>query len=210
MTKSRSKKTIVIGLTGSIGMGKSTALKMFGACGFATLSADAIVHDLFCENGAATRKILKLFPEAKSKDGVDRKRLAARVFGDASAMTALENILHPLVFRACQKFVTEQRRNRAQAVVLEIPLLFETGYNTTCDVSVCVSCSQKIQKERVLKRKGMTPKILRDILKKQMPDREKKQLADYVIRSDYGVADMRAQIKDLCAALIEMQRRRHA
>ncbi len=210
MTNKRRSKTIVIGLTGSIGMGKSTALKMFGACGFSTLSADAIVHDLCKAKGAATRKILKHFPNVEGKDGVDRKALAREVLGNNDAIKTLESILHPLVFKACKAFVTEQRNKRALAVVLEIPLLFETGYHRQCDITVCVSATRAIQKERVLKRKHMTPKALRALLQKQMPDREKRSLADFVIKSDKGMANMRAQIKTLCDGLTEMQRRQHA
>lgn len=207
----RRPKTLVIGITGSIGMGKSTAAKMFMACRcpsapafhLSGLSADQIVHDLYGPSGEATPKIAKLFPSVVDKRGVDRKKLAQEILGDHCKLKQIEDIIHPLVFKACRAFVAQEKKKGTCGVVLEIPLLFETGYNTKCDVTVCVSATALQQKERVLKRKGMTAQKLRALLKQQWSDRAKRQKADYVIRSDKGLVDMRRQVTDLCRSLFQ-------
>lgn len=197
----KKRKTLVIGLTGSIGMGKSTASKMFAALGLPVLSADTIVHDLFAAGGEGTKKIARLYPEAVGAKGVNRAKLSKLVFDDKERLCWLEDLIHPLVFKACSKFIREQKRAKAPAVILEIPLLFETGYDASCDFTVCVSATAALQKKRVLKRKGMTPAKLRAVLTRQMPDKEKKKRADFVITSSKGRADTRAQIKLLCKRL---------
>ncbi|MDD3183191.1 MAG: dephospho-CoA kinase [Alphaproteobacteria bacterium] len=195
------KKMFVIGLTGSIGMGKSTACKMFRECGYASLSSDQIVHDLCGEKGKATPKIAKLFPLAVGKHGVDRQKLGELVLADEEKFDKLEKILHPFVFAACKDFVRQEKKKKSKGVVLEIPLLFETGFNTKCDVTVCVSATADLQKERVMKRRGMTPKKMKVLLKRQMPDREKRARADFIIRSDKGLQEMHRQIVELCKSL---------
>ena len=193
----KKKKTIVIGLTGSIGMGKSTCAKMFARLGVPVLGADAIVHDLLAKGGAAEKKIAKLYPETAGARGINRRKLAALVFGDAQRLRWLENLLHPLVFAECKKFIRSQKQKGAKAALLEIPLLFETGFDQSCDITICASCSAALQKERVMKRKHMTAQKLRAVLKKQMPDKEKRARAHFVIRTDKGLADTRRQIEAL-------------
>lgn len=197
----RHLKTQIIGLTGSIGMGKSTALKMFKACGLLTLSADEIVHELYQADGKGTRRIAKFFPSAVGPKGVDRQKLAALVLNDETKIKKIEQIIHPLVFQVCRAFIVHAKKDKAKGVVLDIPLLFETGFDRKCDTTVCVTAPASVQKERVLKRKGMTAAKLRAILKNQMSSREKKARAAYVIRSDKGFASMRGQITNLCATL---------
>jgi len=194
-------KTIVIGLTGSIGMGKSTCAKMFARLGVPVLGADRIVHALLAEGGAAFKKIKKVYPETEGHNGISRKKLAALVFEDPQKLKWLEDMLHPLVFKACRSFVRAEAGKKAKAVVLEIPLLFETGFDESCDIVVCASAPARIQKERVMSRPHMTAKKFRAVLAKQMPDAEKRLRADFVIRTDKDFADTRAQIKAVWAAL---------
>jgi len=188
-------KTIVIGLTGSIGMGKSTCARMMSKLGLAVLSADQIVHGLLAKGGAAEKKIARLYPFTSGPTGINRTKLAALVFQDPAKLAWLEGLLHPLVFKKCQAFIRAERKKKTAGVVLEIPLLFETGFDAACDVTVCVSASSRIQKARVLARKHMTPQKMRAFLKKQWPDALKRERADYIIRTDKNIPDTRRQIK---------------
>lgn len=193
-------RPLVVGLTGSIGMGKTTVAKMFARLGVPTISADDIVHDLMKADGAVFGKIAKKVPEAATKKGIDRKKLAQQIVGNPALLRWLEALLHPLVFRACAALV--KRHRDEPAVLLEIPLLFETGYDKKCDMTVVVTANAAQQKERVLKRKGMTEARLRSLIKRQMTDREKRGLADIVIRTDCSLADTRKQVRAAYDALV--------
>lgn len=195
------KKPLIVGLTGSIGMGKSTVAKTFARLGAAVLCADQIVHDLLAPGGAAVRKVAKLCPESLVRDHIDRKKLGAAVFQAPQKLQSLEAILHPLVWKARNAFIKQARREGKEVVLLEIPLLFETGADALCDVTICVTAPSAIQKERVLKRKNMSPQKFRAILKQQMPDRDKRRRANIVLRTDLGLAQMRKDVKHIWATL---------
>lgn len=190
---------IRIGLTGSIGMGKSTAAGMFASLGVPVFDADACVHALQAAGGAAVMPIEARFPGTTGPDGVDRKMLGTRVIGNDVEMAALEAIVHPLVRREREAFL---RRNRSRPmVVLDIPLLFETGGNEAVDIVVVVSAPPFIQHRRVLARRGMTQARFRAIRLSQMPDREKRRLADIVIETARPKWAMHARIARLVACL---------
>ncbi len=176
----------VLGLTGSIGMGKSTAAKMFQRLKVPVHDADAIVHQLMRKNGAAVKEISDLFPETETENGIDRKKLGDAVFGQREKLKLLEAILHPLVRQKMHRFIDRYARQRRELVVLDIPLLFETGGDRFCDSVLVVSCPKYIQDQRVLSRKGMTAEKYQGILQKQMPDMEKRARADFVIKSNQG------------------------
>jgi len=177
---------ITIGLTGSIGMGKSTTAAMLRKMGCAVHSADAVVHRLLAKDGAAVSAVAALFPTTLQNGAINRQQLGAMIFPDPAKRAALEAILHPLVQAAEQ-----EKRARAQAVgyrflVLDIPLLFETGAEKRCDTTICVTARAAIQRKRVMARPNMTAEKFAAILSSQMPDAEKRRRADYVIHTDYG------------------------
>ena len=177
---------VIIGLTGSIGMGKSTAAAMFRRLGVPVQDADATVHQLLGPGGAAVPYIAALYPDVVKDGAVDRGALGARVFGDPVALKQLEGILHPLVARARDHFLKTHARRGDPVVVLDVPLLFETGGDRNCDLTVVVSAPAFIQAQRVMARPGMTAGKLRDILARQMPDLEKRQRADLVVETGLG------------------------
>ena len=176
----------VIGLTGSIGMGKSTTAAMFRRLGVPVFDSDAAVHDQMRPGRPGFRAIAAAFPDAVTASGVDRQALGARVFGDVEAKARLEGMLHPLVLADQRAFLARQQRRRARHVVLDIPLLFETGGAGRVDCVVVVSAPAGIQRSRVLRRPGMTPDKFAAIVRTQMPDHEKRRRADVVIPSGYG------------------------
>jgi dephospho-CoA kinase len=177
---------IVVGLTGSIGMGKSTAAAMFRRLGIPVYDADNTVHKLFARGVAAVAPIAAAFPGVVHGGAVDRSLLGARVFADAAALARLEAIVHPLVFRRRAAFLGRERRRRTPVVVLDIPLLFETGADEVCDVVVVVSAPPFLQAQRMLRRPGMTRRRLAAIRARQMDDAEKRRRADVVIPSGLG------------------------
>ena len=180
---------IVLGLTGSVGMGKSTAAAMLRRLGVPVHDADATVHDLMTPGGAAVAAVAKVFPDTRRKDGgIDRVALGRRVFADGKALQRLERILHPLVRRSQQRFLAAARARREPLVVLDVPLLFEGGGEARCDKVLVVSAPPAVQRARVMARPGMTEARFRAILAKQTPDREKRRRADYVVPSGLGRA----------------------
>ncbi len=185
---------IRIGLTGSIGMGKSTALKMFGDLGAAVWDADDAVHRLYAEGGAAVPLIGEAFPGVVADGAVDRTKLAKIVLGDQEKLKDLEAIVHPLVAQDRFGFMTEAAAAGASAVVLDIPLLFENGSEAFFDAVVVVSAPAEVQRARVLARSGMTEEKLAAILAQQMPDAEKRARADYVISSDQSMEKMADEV----------------
>ena len=190
-----------VGLTGSIGMGKSETAKLFARLGLPVFDADATVHALYGPDGAGTAAIAKRFPDAVTAEGVDRARLATIVAADASALRELEALVHPLVREAEDRFLAAARARNENLVILDIPLLFETGRDKTMDALVVVSAPEAVQRERVLKRAGMTPAKLEAILARQVPDAKKRAQADFIIETDKGLDHALAQVKRVAAEL---------
>jgi dephospho-CoA kinase len=178
---------IILGLTGSIGMGKSTASATLRRLGLPLYDADAEVHLLLAPGGAAVRRVEAVFPGVRNEaGGIDRRRLGQRVFGDAAALHRLEAILHPMIRVAERRVVTRARARHAPIVVLDIPLLFETGSTGRCDYVLVVSASRREQRQRVMRRPGMTETRFAEILQAQMPDHEKRRRADFVVWTGLG------------------------
>lgn len=175
---------IIIGLTGSIGMGKSTVAGMFERLGVPVFDADAAVRELQGPGGRALAAIEGAFPGTTHAGGLHRERLGAAVFGDHVALRRLEGILHPLVAEAQSAFLGAHRQK--DAVVLDVPLLFEKGGWRFCHITVVVSAPLRVQRARVLRRAGMTRAKFEAILKAQMPDAQKRRLADVVIETGRG------------------------
>lgn len=176
----------ILGLTGSIGMGKSTAAAMLRALGLPVHDADAAVHRLLGPGGKAVAAVGAAFPGTLRQGAIDRKALGAKVFGKADQLKKLEAILHPLVRLEEQRFLQDSREKRHEVVVLDIPLLFETGGEKRCDGVVVVTAPQFLQTQRVMKRPGMTEARFRQILAAQMPDAEKRRRADWVVDTGLG------------------------
>jgi dephospho-CoA kinase len=196
----------VLGLTGSLGMGKSATAKMFAEEGIPVHDADAAVHDLY--EGAAAPLIEAAFPGTTTAGKVDRDKLAQRVLGDSAALEKLETIVHPLVRRAEQAFLNEATRKGARVAVLDIPLLFETGSEGRCDAVVVVSAPPEIQHARAFERPGMTEQKFAAILAKQMPDADKRARADFVVDTSKGFNAARAQVRDILTRIATMPKRR--
>jgi len=177
---------IVIGLTGSIGMGKSTAANMLRRLHVPGSDADAIVHDLIGPGGAAVKAIGSAFPDVVSSGIIDREALGGAVFGELAALKRLEKILHPLVEDVRDQFIKRSRRDRTRVVALDIPLLFEVKADELCDATIVISAPPFVQAGRVLVRPNMSRKKLNDILARQMPDLEKRRRATFVVPSGNG------------------------
>jgi len=173
-------------MTGSIGMGKSTAAAVLRQMGIPVHDADRNVHRLMAQGGAAVERIAAAFPGVVKDGAIDRGALGKRVFGDTAALARLEAILHPMVQAAERAFLANARRRRLPVVVLDVPLLYETRGENRCDAVIVVTAPQFIQSLRVLRRKGMTPQRLKDIVMRQMPDAEKRKRADFVVPTGLG------------------------
>jgi len=191
----------IIGLTGSIGMGKTTAAQLFRRRGVPVYDADRAVHGLSAKGGRAVPAIERAFPGVVVEGAVDRSRLGALVFKDSKALKKLESILHPLVAEDRRAFLRRMRARRKKAVVLDIPLLFETGNDALADVIVVVSAPAFLQTARVMKRPGMTAEKLAGILSRQIADSEKRRRADLVIRTGAGKRAAQREIDRLLAGL---------
>jgi dephospho-CoA kinase len=191
----------VIGLTGSIGMGKTTAAQLFRRRGIPVYDADRAVHGLSAKGGRAVPAIERAFPGVVVDGAVDRKRLGALVFKNDKALKRLESILHPLVAEERRAFLRRMQARRKRAVVLDIPLLFETGNDGLADVIVVVSAPAFLQTARVMKRPGMNAEKLAGILSHQMADAEKRRRADLVVRTGAGKRPALRQIDRLLADL---------
>lgn len=178
----------ILGLTGSIAMGKSTAAGMFRRLGIPVYDADAAVHALLARRGQGVEPVERAFPGVVHDGAVDRKKLAARVFGNPSALQELEGILHPLVHEERRKFLGVAARRKQAIVVLDIPLLFETGIDGMCDAVAVVTAPAFLQMQRLQRRPGMDAFRIQSVLARQMPDREKRRRADFVIQSGQGRA----------------------
>lgn len=192
---------LLVGLTGSIGMGKSTTSAMFAELGIPVWDADAAVHRLYSEGGKAVEPIRRAFPEAVPEHAVDRTKLKAILARDPDALGLIEGIVHPLVGQDRTDFIANCK---AEIVVLDIPLLFETGAENWLDVVLVVSTDAETQRSRVLQRPGMTQEQFDLILSRQLPDEKKRQLADFVIRTD----DMESTRKQVSSIVSELRRRK--
>lgn len=192
---------LLIGLTGSIGMGKSETAKMFAAEGVPVYDADAEVHKLYAPGGAAVAPLEEAFPGVVKDGAVDRTLLSKEVIGNPEALKKLESIVHPLVGQANRAFLENAAKAGADMVLLDIPLLFETGGRERVDVIVVVSAPYELQRERVLARPDMTEEKFEEIFAKQVSDADKRAGADYIVESDKGLDHARAQVRDIIADL---------
>jgi len=197
---------IVLGLTGSIAMGKSTVGTFFAESGVPVYDADAVVHRLYA--GVAAPLIEAAFPATTADGTVDRARLAERVIGDPAALRRLEAIVHPLVRREEEQFLAKAEAGGAPVAVLDIPLLFETGGEKRCDAVVVVSAPAETQRARVMGRPGMTEEKFNELLAKQMPDAEKRRRADFVVDTSQDFDSTRAQIRAILQQAAILPRRR--
>jgi dephospho-CoA kinase len=196
----------ILGLTGSLGMGKSTTARFFAEEGVPVHDADAVVHSLY--EGKAVAAIEAAFPGTTAGGKVDRAKLAARVLGDDVAFKRLEAIVHPLVHEAERRLLAEAEARGEKVAVLDIPLLFESGGDRRVDAVVVVSAPPDVQRARALERPGMTMDKLKAILGKQMPDAEKRRRADFVVDTSQGFDAVRAQVRAILDAVATMPRRR--
>jgi dephospho-CoA kinase len=199
-------RPFVLCLTGSLGMGKSTAAKFFAEAGVPVHDSDAVVHALY--EGEAVAAIEAAFPGTTSDGKIDRNKLAAKVIDDKAALTRLEAIVHPLVAMAREKFLAGTQARGAPVVVLDIPLLFEIGGSSSCDAVVVVSAPAEIQRARAFARSGMTEDKFAALLAKQVPDAEKRARADFIVDSSQGLDHARAQVHDILNAIAKMPRKR--
>src|SRR5882757_1559490 len=197
---------LILGLTGSIGMGKSTTAKLFVEAGVPVYDADAAVHQLY--EGEAAPAIEAAFPGTTADGKVDRAKLSTRVVHDAAAMKQLEQVVHPMLGASRQKFFADAEAAGAPVVVLDIPLLFETGGEKRVDAVVVVTTSPELQRERVLVRGTMDAGKLDAIIAKQMPDAEKRKRADFIVDTSHGLDPVRARIRDILAEVAKMPKRR--
>src|SRR5882724_5596938 len=196
----------ILGLTGSIGMGKSTTAKLFTEAGVPVYDADAAVHRLY--EGEAVPAIEAAFPGTTVDGKVDRTKLSAQVVHDPAAIKRLEGIVHPMLGASRQKFLDEAERSGAPVAVIDVPLLFETGGEKRVDAVVVVTTAPEIQRQRVLARDNMSAERLEAILTRQLPDAEKRKRADFVVDTSHGLDPVRAQIRDILDQAVTMPRRR--
>ena len=197
---------IILGLTGSIGMGKSTTAKLFAEAGVPVYDADATVHMLY--EGEAVPAIEAAFPGTTVDGKVDRNMLSARVVHDPAAIKRLEQIVHPMLGASRQKFLDDAERSGAPVAVVDVPLLFETGGEKRVDAVVVVTTTPELQHQRILARDNMTSEKLGAILARQLPDAEKRRRADFVVDTSDGLDAVRLRIRDILNEAVKMPRRR--
>src|SRR6266851_1307999 len=197
---------LILGLTGSIGMGKSTTAKLFAEAGVPVYDADAAVHKIYEDEAAPA--IEAAFPGTTVDGKVDRNKLSARVVHDPAAMKQLEQIVHPMLGAFRQKFLDDAERSGAPVAVVDVPLLFETGGEKRVDAVVVVTTTPEIQRQRILARDNMTGEKLDAILARQLPDAEKRKRADFVVDTSHGLDPVRARIRDILTEAVKMPRRR--
>ena len=197
---------LVLGLTGSIGMGKSTTARFFAQEGLPVHDADATVHTLY--EGEAVAPVEAAFPGSTANGKVDREKLSRQVLGKPEAMQRLEAIVHPLVRRAEQRFLAEAEKSGAAIAVLDIPLLFETRGEERCDAVVVVSAPEEMQRARAFERPGMTDEKFAALLAKQVPDSEKRARADFVVDTSQGFDSAHAQVRAILARAKTLPKRR--
>jgi dephospho-CoA kinase len=197
---------IILGLTGSIGMGKSTTARLFAEAGVPVYDADATVHMIY--EGEAAPAIEAAFPGTTSGGKVDRAKLSAQVVHDADAIRRLEQIVHPMLRAYHQRFLDEAEQSGAPVAVVDVPLLYETGGEKRVDAVVVVTTSPEAQRERILARDNMTGEKLDAILARQLPDAEKRKRADFIVDTSHGLDPVRARIRDILQEAGKMPRRR--
>ena len=196
----------ILGLTGSIGMGKSTTAKLFAEAGAPVYDADAAVHKIY--EGEAAPAIEAAFPGTTADGKVDRAKLSAKVVHNPAAIKQLEQIVHPMLGASRQKFLSDAEQSGAPVVVMDIPLLFETGGEKRVDAVVVVTTSPENQRERILARGTMSNEALDAILARQLPDAEKRKRADFVVDTSHGLDPVRERIRDILAEVVKMPQRR--
>jgi dephospho-CoA kinase len=196
----------ILGLTGSIGMGKSTTAKLFAEAGVPVYDADATVHKIY--EGEAVPAIEAAFPGTTANGKVDRAKLAAKVVHDPATMKQLEAIVHPMLRAYHQKFLDDVEKSGATVAVVDVPLLFETGGDKRVDAVVVVTTSPENQRERILARGTMTSEALDSILARQMPDEEKRRRADFIVDTSHGLDPVRERIRDILDQAVKMPQRR--
>ncbi len=194
---------IKIGLTGGIGMGKSTAAKILRGMGLPVHNADREVHKLMRKGGRAVKRIAKAFPQALKGGAIDRKTIGKDVFEHPEKLRRLEKILHPLVQKAERDFLQRAEKRNIRAVVLEIPLLFETHAEKRCTVTICVTAPHALQRARVMQRKNMTEARFKAIRSRQMSDKQKRKLADYTINTGKGYGDTKKQLRHVLGLILK-------
>jgi dephospho-CoA kinase len=192
----------ILGLTGSIGMGKTTTAQLFAEEGVPVHDSDAAVHRLY--EGEAVGAIEAAFPGTTANGQVDREKLGAMVVGDAAALKRLEAIVHPLVRQSETRFLEQAGARGEKIVLLDIPLLYETGGEQRVDAVVVVTAPAEMQRKRVLTRPGMTPEKLDALLAKQMPDSEKRALADFIVDSGGGLEKAREQVRNILTRIAKL------
>jgi dephospho-CoA kinase len=190
---------IVAGLTGSIAMGKTETAKMFAARGVPVFDSDAAVHELYTEGGGAVQAISTIAPGAIKNRGVDRQKLAGLIYADPSLLARIEGLVHPLVREMQERYLAEAVSLGNDIALLDIPLLFETRREKDVDVVIVVTANESLQRQRALKRPGMTVEKLNFILVRQLPDTEKQARADYVIDTSSSLAKTARQVDDVIA-----------
>jgi dephospho-CoA kinase len=198
-------RPFVLCLTGSLGMGKSATAKMFADAGVPVHDSDAVVHALY--EGEAVAAIEAAFPGTTASGKVDRAKLAAMVINDKAALKRLEAIVHPLVGAARDKFLADAQSSGTPVVLLDIPLLFEIGGEARCNAVVVVSAPADMQRTRAFERPGMTEEKFGALLAKQVPDAEKRRLADFIVDTSVGFDHARAQVRDILSAIANMPRK---
>lgn len=207
MTSSRAARprhapTRVVGLTGSIGMGKTTTARQLRGMGFPVYDADAVVHRLLARGGAAVPRVRTHFPEAVRNNRVDRAVLGQIVYNNPQALAQLESLLHPLVNAARDAWIAARQKDGEPVVFLDIPLLFEVGWDRACDAVIVVTAPEAVQTQRVLARPGMTRQRLQDILSHQMADADKRARADFLVNTGEGLAHSRRDLRRILECVL--------
>ena len=197
---------IILGLTGSIGMGKSTTAKLFAEAGVPVYDADATVHKIY--QGEAAPAVEAAFPGTTVDGKVDRNKLSAQVVHDPAAIKKLEQVVHPMLRAYHQKFLDDAEQSGAAVAVVDVPLLYETGGEKRVDAVVVVTTSPDIQRQRILARDNMTSEKLDAILARQLPDAEKRKRADFIVDTSSGLDPVRQRIGEILAEVVKMPKRR--
>jgi len=192
----------MIGLTGSIGMGKTTTAKMFADLGCPVFNADDAVHELYAKDAKGAALIKAVFPDAISDGAVNRKVLSTHIKADPINLTVLESFIHPWVAEKRAEFIKRAKDSGAKAVIFDVPLLFETGLEKNLDAVIVVSAPELIQKARVLARPTVTPEIFEMLLSRQMSDAEKRKRADYIISTGQGLEKAREQVQEVLSKIL--------
>ncbi len=199
---------VIVGLTGSIGMGKSTAASLLRSRGLPIYDSDRSVHALLARGGKAVPKITRVFPDVIEDGAVNRRRLGERVFRDEDALRRLEAIIHPLVREVQDRFLKRCAARREEVVILDIPLLFELGLDARCDLTIVVTAPAFLQAARVLARPGMTRQKLDGILSRQIPDAEKRRRCDFVVQTGAGKRPTLLQLTRIARVASDLAPRR--